>query len=289
MKTPHTPFYREIGQVTDLIVMMCFFALGAYFRQVLHVYVRTPGVSKEEIREKYTERGIFQIFGWGALFFFFLKTITMEGKMGGSWSGLPEFQIPNIFLTLALIIYLVGILGVLFQIYFKREKNELWNVFNTCLAFGSAFPIVWLYPRLHPYLFNNVPTWIVQLSLLFLLLVNSFGILFSFHATLQRKILGNTCLWFVKHGQQVLAFIILWTAVTVYTGINPLLALIFYGVIFVLLAVISNRSEIRVLPILLGIIAISPFLIKVEEVKTKLEARIALVKEIQQKKQVEKS
>ncbi|MBI3212098.1 MAG: hypothetical protein HYZ47_05430, partial [Simkania negevensis] len=60
------PFFCEIGQITDLSAMCCLFAVGSYFRQVLHVYSRTPGVSKEEIEERFAERGLFQILAWAS-------------------------------------------------------------------------------------------------------------------------------------------------------------------------------------------------------------------------------
>ncbi|HVW99956.1 MAG TPA: hypothetical protein VHA52_05935, partial [Candidatus Babeliaceae bacterium] len=37
------PFFREAGQMADLLAMCSFLAMGAYFRQVLHVYSRIPG------------------------------------------------------------------------------------------------------------------------------------------------------------------------------------------------------------------------------------------------------
>jgi len=104
------PFYREIAQIADLLAMCGFFALGAYFRQVLHVYARTPGISEKEIRERFIQRGLFQVLGWAALGFFFLKTLGLRGKMGDSWSGLPDTPLPDFLLLTALAVYLIGII-----------------------------------------------------------------------------------------------------------------------------------------------------------------------------------
>ncbi|MGH2611542.1 MAG: hypothetical protein ACRDFB_00665, partial [Rhabdochlamydiaceae bacterium] len=215
------PFFREIGQVADLLAMSCFLAIGAYFRQVLHVYSRTPGVPDEEIGGRLAERSLFQFLGWAAIGFFFLKTLGLKGKMGDSWSGLPNFQFSPLLLWAALGVYLLGILGVFFLIFKERAEDRLSGLFNSCIAFGSTFPLIWLYSYLHPYLFTDIPAWLIQVPGLVLVLVNSVGIYLSFQSGLKEKILGNSCLWFVRYGQQVLGFVFFWAVAVLYIDMNP--------------------------------------------------------------------
>jgi hypothetical protein len=260
--------------------MCSFLAVGSYFRQVLHVYSRIPGISDEEIGERLAERGLFQLLGWAALGFFFLKTLGLKGKMGESWSGLPDIQLAPFLLVTALVVYLVGILGVFFLIFAERIENKSSGFFNACIAFGSAFPFVWLYSYVHPYLFTDIPAWLIQMPGLVLVLINSAGIYLSFQPGLKEKILGNSCLWFVRYGQQILAFIFFWAVAVLYMDMSPVLAAILYGSVFAFGSWAGSRT-----PVLTGaalVIAMIPFLLKIGEFPAKIEAQKARVEKIQQ-------
>ncbi|MGE0631407.1 MAG: hypothetical protein AB7O96_03295 [Pseudobdellovibrionaceae bacterium] len=265
------PFYREIGQVVNIIGMAGFFGLGAYFRETLHVYSRVEGVPQKELDKRYAERNSFLIFGWLSLFFFFLKTLGLKGKMGEAWGGLSELPLPNAFLVLAIVIYLVGVFGILFQSSLKRGY-ELGGYFRGCLALGSGFPIIWLYPHAHPYFFLDLPCWTIQFPLLFLLIINSFGIFLTFYEDLEDKILGNGCLYFIKHGFQILSFVLIWKASVVYVGMPPFAAIAFYGFFFTVGARIMNQLASNMAPILFTAIIAAPFFFTMQD--GKLEAKI---------------
>ena len=275
------PFFLEIGQMADLFAMCSFLAMGSYFRQVLHVYSRIPGIPDEEIEEHLRERGLFQLLGWSALGFFFLKTFGLEGRMGEFWSGLQDFQFSPGFLVVALAVYLVGILGVLFLIFTRQTENKSNSLFNACIAFGSTFPLVWLYSYLHPYLFTDIPSWLLQIPGLVLVLVNSVGIYLSFRSGLREKILGNSCLWFVKYGLQILAFIFLWAMAVLYVDMSPVTAAIIYGPAFAFGSWAGGRT-----PLIAGIIMVIvmiPFLVKMDEFPAKIEERKVHIEKIRQK------
>ncbi len=280
------PFFRELGQVADLVAMSCFLAMGAYFRQVLHVYSRTPGVPDEEIGQRFAERSFFQFLGWAAIGFFFLKTLGLKGKMGASWSGLPHFQFSPLLLVVALSIYLIGVLGVFFLIFKERAEDRLSGFFNACITFGSTFPFVWLYSYFHPYLFTDMPAWLIQVPGLILVLVGSVGIYLSFRSELEEKILGNSCLWFVRYGQQILIFILFWAVAVLYIDMNPAVAAILYGLIFAFGSWAGSRA-----PMMTGaalIIAVIPFLLKIGEFSAKIEIQKVRVEKIQQRPPAEK-
>jgi len=275
------PFYRKIGQVINVIGMAGFFSLGAYFRETLHVYSRIEGISKEEVGKRYGERSSFLIFGWLSLFFFFLKTLGLKEKMGYAWSGLPEIPLPNILLILVAVIYFIGVFGILFQNSLK-QGYELSGYFRTCLAFGSGFALIWLYPHVHPYLFLDIPCWTIQFPLLVLLTINSLGLFLASYKDLEAKLLGNTCLIFMKHGLQILSFILVWKASVVYAGIPPFAAVVFYGFVFTIGARIIDRLASNIAPILLTIIIALPFLLKMQG--GNLEAKIKERKQLIEKK-----
>lgn len=115
-------FYKQLGQIIDLCALLCFFLLGAYFREILHVYSRIPGVKEEDVNKRYPERSMFSFLGWLSLFFLFVKTLSLKGKMGNVWEGLPDFFLPNFVLVAGLAVYLVSILGILF-VWFTNSKN----------------------------------------------------------------------------------------------------------------------------------------------------------------------
>lgn len=267
-----SPFSRELAQVADLIALCCFLAAGAYFRQVLHIYVRTPGISNEETNERLAQRGLFQIYGWATIGFFFLKTLGLKGKMGNFWSGFPNLQLPIFLLILALTVYLVGIIGILLEIFTKKRTERALNgIFNACIAFGSTFPIVWLYFYMHPFLFVDIPAWLIQLPGLLLVVVNSLGIYFSFQPSLQEKIWGNSCLWFVKYGEQVLIYIFFWAAAVLYADMDPKIAAINYGAVFAFMS-LSGVKRPTLAIIAIAVMA-APFLFKSEELPAKIMAR----------------
>ncbi|HVX00499.1 MAG TPA: hypothetical protein VHA52_08710, partial [Candidatus Babeliaceae bacterium] len=239
-----------------------------------------PGISEEEIRERYSERSLFQLLGWIALGFFFLKTLGLEGKMGESWSGLPNIPLPPFLLVTALVVYLVGILGVLFLIFTKRTEDTSHSLFNACIAYGSTFPLVWLYSYVHPYLFTDIPAWLLQIPGSILVLINSIGIYLSFQPTLREKIWGNSCLWFVRYGQQVLFCIFIWAVAVLYAGMSPGAAAILYGSVFAFGSWAGSRAPILT-TVALGL-SIIPFLLKIGEFHAKIEAQKARVEKIQQ-------
>lgn len=274
------PFFREIGQIADLFAMCSFLAMGSYFRQVLHVYSRIPGVPDEEIGERLGERGLFQLLGWAAVGFFFLKTLGLKGKIGDSWSGLPDLQLSPLLLVTALGIYLVGIAGIFFLIFKERTEDTSNGFFNACIAFGSTFPFVWLYCYIHPYLFTNIPAWLIQLPLFVLVLVNSVGIYLSFQHGLKEKIWGNSCLWFVRHGQQILAFIFFWAVAVLYVDMSPVTAAILYGAVFAFGSWAGSRAPVLTAAAL--VIAMIPFLLKIGEFPAKIEAQKVRIEKMQQ-------
>ena len=280
------PFFREIGQVADLFAMTSFLAIESYFRQVLHIYARTPEVSDEEIGQRLAERSLFQFLGWAALGFFFLKTLGLKGKMGNSWSGLPDIQFSSSFLVMALGIYLVGILGIFFLIFKERSEDRSNGLFNACIAFGSTFPLVWLYSHLHPYLFTDIPAWLIQVPGLVLVLVNSVGIYLSFQSELKENIFGNSCLWFVKSGQQILIFVFFWAVAVLYIDMSPVIAAILYGPVFAFASWGGSRFPIMTGVVL--IIAIIPFLLKIGEFPDKIEDQKVRIEKIQQQSLKEK-
>jgi len=274
------PFYREISQITNLLAMSGVFAAGSYFRQVLHIYSRIPRISEEEIRKSLILRGFFQILGWAFLGFFFLKTLGLKGRMGASWSGLPDMPLPNFLLLIALAVYLIGIIGMVLQILAEKTEGKLNSIFDACIAFGSTFPLVWLYSFIHPFLFLDIPAWLIQLPGLALVLIHSIGIYFSFQPSLQPKIIGNSCLWFVRHGEQVLTFIFLWAGATIYADMSPTAAALFYGGLFGILGWVANKIDNPVLKIAVAVIAVAPFLLKSGEFEAKIEARKASMEKI---------
>ena len=279
-----SPYYKEMGQVANCMVMAGFFGLSAYFRQVLHIYARTSNVSDKVLAERYTERGMLQMLGWLSLLFFFAKTIWLKGA-GNLWSSLPEIQMPNSLLISAIAVYAIGVLGITLQTFLDRK--ELRSCFESYIAFGSAFPIVWFYPLIHPYLFMDIPAWIIQLPLLFLLFVNSVGMLLAFQDGLQQKILGNTCLWFVKQSQQILAFIGLWAVTVNYVGWSKEVSLLLCGGLVLIASVVSRVTKNQLIPGIIVIIVFMPFLIKIlnGEMISKIEDRTALIKEFKLQKE----
>lgn len=272
-------FFREMGQLADLIGMCCFFAMGSYFRLILHIYSRISGVSDEEIGKRLAERTIFEFLGWASLGFFFLKTLALKGKMGEFWSRLPDFQLPIFLLITGLVVYLAGILGICFLIFKKQAEDRSSSLFNACIAFGTAFPLVWLYSYIHPYLFTDIPVWLIQIPGLILVMVNSAGIYFSFQSELHEKILGNSCLWFVRCGQQILTFIFFWAAAVLYVEMNPIAAAIFYGLVFAFGSLAAARAPVIATAAL--VIATIPFLLKIGEFPEKIEAQKARSEKIQ--------
>lgn len=196
------PVSHELGQLADLLAICCFLAMGAYFHEILRVYLRTTKVSDEEMKKRFAQGGIFPIIGWVTVGSFFFKVLRMKGEMGDFWSRLSNFQFSNILLVIALIVYLVGVLGLFFSIFTNRENSQSAGFFNGCIAFGSTFPLAWLYYYVHPYLFIDIPARLIQLPILALVLLISFGVYFSSQSAMREKILGHSCLCFIKYATQ---------------------------------------------------------------------------------------
>lgn len=270
----------KITQIADLFAMGCFLAMGAYFREVLHVYSRIPGISDNELEERFTERNLFQLFGWGAIGFFFLKLLTIKGKTESLWNELPELQLPSLLLVIALCIYLIGIVGILSLILKRQTQNKSNCLFNACITFGSIFPLVWLYSYIHPYLFTDSPAWLIQIPILIMTLVESIGIYFSFQSGLNEKILGNSCLQFVKNIKEVLTFIFLWATAILYLNMSPILAALIYGPVFAFGSWIG-RSRAPVITTIALTLAMSPFFLKIREFPAKIEAQKTRIEKTQ--------
>ncbi len=247
------PFSHELGQMADLLALCCFLAMGAYFREILCLYLRDTKVSNEEIKNRFIQKGAFLIAGWIVLGAFFFKA---KGGVGG-W--LFNFQLSNLLLALACIVYLVGVLGV--SLFANREKSLSVGIFNSCLAFGTTFPLAWGYDYVHPYLFIDIPAWMIQLPILALSLLASFGIYFSSQSGLREKILGHSCLWFIRYAAFVLAFIFLWAISVRYADMNPQIAFLFYGSFFAFISWIENRTPRLVM--MATIIVVGPLLSRI--------------------------
>jgi len=164
---------------------------------------------------------------------------------------------------------------MVFQTLAERTEGRLNKIFDACIAFGSTFPLVWLYSLIHPFLFVDIPAWLIQLPGLGLVLINSVGIYFSFQPALQEKIVGNTFIWFVRHGEQVLIFIFLWAAATIYADMSPVTAVLFYGCLFGVLGWVAKKMDNLVLTVIVAAIAVTPFILKSGEFEAKVEARKA--------------
>lgn len=257
------PFYREIGQVADLAVMCGFFFLSSYFREVLHVYSRTPGFSDEELGGYYANRSFFSLLGWLSLFFFFQKTLFLKGKMGNAWSELSNFSLSDSLLGLSLAIYLLGTLGLMLKTYTQKKDSTLSSIFLACVAFGSFFPLVWLYPYAHSFLFSGIPVWTIQLPFLLLAMIISIGTFLSHQGSLQNKILGNACLSFFKHCGQVFMFIALWKGSITLTDMTPVSGLVFYGLFIIAMFYTAKRATYPGFIILVALLGFLPFFPKI--------------------------
>lgn len=254
------PFSPELGQMADLLAVCCFFAMGSYFREILRVYLRITKVSDEEMKKSFAQGGAFPIIGWIAVGVFFSKVLRVKGEMGWWWSGLSNFQFSNILLVIALVVYLAGVFGLFFSMFTNRENSQSSGFFNSCIAFGSTFPLAWLYYYVHPHLFIDISSWLIQFPILGLVFLTSSGVYLSSQSGLGKEILGRSCLWFVRYATQILAFILLWAISVLYADMNPEMSAILYGGFFAFVAWIENRAPNLV--VIITVFVIGPLLSK---------------------------